>query len=100
MSENHYLPEGALIGTAENREALSSPAALERAMQQGKILEGVATLCDGALNLIVDLGCMKGIMYKNEVSYTAEGEAQKDIAIISRVGKAVAFRVLAIRRDE
>lgn len=100
MSENHYLPEGSLIGTVENREALSSFASLERAMQQGKILEGVATLCDGSLNLIVDLGCMKGIIYKNEVSYTAEGETQKDIAIISRVGKAVAFRVIAIRQDE
>ena len=100
MSENHYLPEGALIATPENREALSSLASIERAMQQGKILEGIATLCDGSLNLIVDLGCMKGIIYKNEVSYTAEGEPQKDIAIISRVGKAVAFSVLAIRRDE
>ncbi len=100
MSENHYLPEGSLLATSENIEALSSPQALERAMQQGKILEGVVTLCDGALNLIVDLCCMKGIIHKHEVCYTPSGEAQKDIAVISRVGKAVAFRVLAIRRDD
>lgn len=100
MSENLYLPEGSLIGTPENSEALSSVANLERAMQQGRILEAIVTLCDGALNLVVDLGCVKGIMYKSEVSFTPDGEVQKDIAVISRVGKAVAFRVLAIRKDE
>lgn len=100
MSENHYLPEGSLLASAENTEALSSPAALERAMQQGRILEAVAVLCDGGLNLLVDLGCMRGIIYKKDVSYTAPGEVLKDIAIISRVGKAVAFRVQAIEKDE
>lgn len=100
MWENQYLPEGALTLLDEVIEAKSSPAALERAIAQGKILEGVAMLCDGALNLWVDLGCMKGVIYRDEVGYTPDGEPLKDIAIISRVGKPVAFRVLAIKENE
>lgn len=100
MSENHYLPEGGLIASSENTEYFACEGTLEKAMQQGKILEAVAVLCDGELNLVVDLLCMKGIIRKEEVSYTAEGETVKDIAVISRVGKAVAFKILGFERTE
>ena len=100
MWENVYLPEGSLLKCEDVIEAKSSPATLERAMQQGKIIEGVVTLCDGALNLWVDLGCMKGIIYRDEVGYTVPGEHQKDIAIISRVGKPVAVRVTSIATND
>ena len=39
-----YLPEGALLYTAENRAALSSVSAMERAMRDGTILEARTTL--------------------------------------------------------
>ena len=39
-----YLPEGARLATQENREATASLVALERAMNTGMILEGIATL--------------------------------------------------------
>ena len=39
---NRYRPEGTLIATYENREAVSSLSGLERAMQSGRILEGLA----------------------------------------------------------
>ena len=100
MWENQYLPEGSLESLEEVIEAKSSPSALERAMQQGRIIEGTVTLCDGALNLWVDLGCMKGIIYRDEVGYTPDGEPQKDIAIISRVGKSVAVKIVSIRTND
>lgn len=100
MSDNLYLPEGYLIGTPENREWLSTPQNLERAMVCGRILEGMATLCDPSLNLTVDLGCMKGIIPREECTLTAEGESVKDIAVITRVGKAVCFRVKRIAFHE
>ena len=34
---NNYRPEGAIISTYENREALSSLQGIEKAMQNGKI---------------------------------------------------------------
>ena len=94
---NRYLPEGSLIGTRENREYVSSLSGLERAMGDGRILEGVAVSCDKELNITVDLYGIKGIIPKNEVLYSDEGP--KDIAVITRVGKAVAFKVIGFERD-
>ena len=91
---NKYLPEGSLIGTHENREYITSVSGLEKAMACGKILEAMAVMCDGALNLTVDLCGVKGIIPKEEVLYT-EGEL-KDIAVITRVGKPVCFKVIGI----
>ncbi len=93
---NFYRPEGELMASAENREALASPAALERAMREGRILEAPATLCDGQMRLHVDLGCMRGEIQREEAVWCRRGEPLKDIAVISRVGKPVAFRVLRI----
>ena len=95
---NKYLPEGALISTAENREAISSVFGLERAMQTGKILEAQAIMCDGDMNVTVDLYGIKGMITKNEMLFT-EGE-QKDIAIITRIGKPICFKVLGFDTDE
>lgn len=99
MLKNKYLPEGMLSGTPENIELLSSVAGLEKAIAVGKILEAPAVLCDGALRLTVDLGGgMKGIIPREEVAYTGSGEV-KEVAILSRVGKPVCFKVTSIERD-
>ena len=91
-----YKPEGSRIGTAENQAYISTPAGLERAMLEGAVVEGVATLCDSRFCLHVDLGCAKGMVEAEEAVWCREGEARKDIAIITRVGKPVAVRVLAL----
>lgn len=94
---NTYKPEGKLIGTSENREFLSSLASLERACAAGKILESVATFCrDGekGKELFFELGAIRGIMPQNEVEYSKTGETAKDIAVITRVGKAVCFKII------
>ena len=94
---NRYLPEGSLIGTRENREYVTSEVGLERAMAEGKILEGMAISCDRELNITVDLYGIKGIIPKSEALYSEEGF--KDIAVITRVGKAVAFKVIGMEKD-
>ena len=91
-----FRPEGSRISSPENREYLSSLASLERAMLGGVILEGLVTLCDSDLCLHVDLHCAVGLIRPEEAVYCRSGEERKDIAIITRVGKPVAFRILAI----
>ena len=95
--KNTYKPEGLKFMSAENREYLYSPTALEKAMVSGKILEAAATMCDSAMSLYVNLGCMEGIIERSE-SALAEGEI-KDIAIITRVGKPVCFKILSIEKN-
>lgn len=93
---NGYKPEGMKITTAENKEYLASIAGLERAMNNGIILEGLATLCDGDLRLHVDLGCAEGIIDPDEAVFCRAGEERKDIAIITRVGKPISFIILSM----
>lgn len=97
--QNQYLPEGLLMGTAQNREYISSQAGLERAMQQGKILEAPAAMCDSELNLYIDLGGIRGIMPREEVAFCRPGEEIKQIAVITRVGKPVCFKVVSISEE-
>ncbi len=91
-----YKPEGARIGTSENREYLATPAGLERAMNSGAIVEGTVTLCDSRLCLHVDLHCAQGIIEPEEAVFCRPGEERKDIALITRVGKPVAVRILGL----
>ena len=93
---NKYLPEGSLIATPENREYISSLQGLERARGEGKILEGVVTKCDSnSMRLYVDLYGITGVIEREECLI---GDEIKDIAIITRVGKAVAFKVMQITK--
>ena len=98
--ESGFLPEGSLLHTARNRRALSSLFGLQEAMQSGQILEGRVTLCDAAHDLHVDLGCMKGIIPRLEGAAGIADGTVRDIALISRVGKPVAFRVTGFDTDE
>lgn len=100
MLTNTYKPEGMLMNLPENREAMESRAALERAMVQGKILEGAAVLCDSRLALHVDLGCMEGIIPREEALFCRPGEEIKDIAVITRVGKTVCFKVMGFCEED
>ena len=91
---NSYLPEGYLFGTRENREYISSRAGLERAKSEGKILESTALLCDSKMRLHVDLYGIVGIIDRCEAVYNQDSSDVKDIAIITRVGKPVCFKVM------
>lgn len=95
-----YKPEGWLIDTFENRTALKSQATLHEAYQSSRILEARATLCDNAHNLMVDLGCMRGIIPREEGAWGLNDGTTRDIAIISRVNKPVCFFITGFEKDE
>lgn len=95
-----FKPEGTLLPTAQNARILSSPTLLREAYKSGTPLEGRAVLCDGEHNLHVDLGCMRGIIPKNEGALGIEDGSVRDIALISRVNKAVIFRIIGFDADK
>ena len=94
-----FKPEGQLITTEENKRYLSSPFALRDAFYSEAFLEGRVTRCDSEHNLHVDLGCMRGIIPRNEGALGIEEGTVRDIALISRVNKPVVFVVTGFRSD-
>ena len=94
MNTKTYKPEGWIGAGSDTRETYYSQSALEKAAATGKILEARVTLCDEAFSLHVDLGAMKGKIPRAEAVYNVTGEEIKDIAVITRVGKNVAFKVV------
>lgn len=90
-----FYPEGFMHNTTDGADKLSLRA-LEESLEKGKILEAVVTLCDAEHNLIVDLGKIRGIIPRNEGAVGIAEGSVRDIALISRVGKSVAFIVTDI----
>lgn len=95
-----YMPEGFLITTAENRSRMSSYFALNECRENGVILEAPCIICDSRHNLIVDLGCMRGIIPREEGAIGISEGTTKDIALISRVNRPVCFIVRDFCRGE
>ena len=101
--ETTYLPEGQLLTTTRNRDYTATLQGLERAMETGAIIEGTAVLCDGELNLHIDFPALpgvRGMIPRCEAVWNRDGETPKDIAILTRVGKAVACKVTGIEHSE
>lgn len=96
----NYLPEGLLMGTAENDSCLRSADALSESIRSQKILEARCSVCDSKHNLIVDLPCMRGVIPREEGALGIAEGTTKDIALISRVNKPVCFVVKDVARDE
>ena len=95
-----YYPEGMLIETEENKNSLKSLSAIRGCIAGGKILEALAVVCDNEHNLIIDLGCMRGVIDRSEGAIGIADGSVRDIAIISRVNKPVCFKVIDIITDE
>lgn len=95
-----FHPEGQLIDTVENRNSLKSLSQLAEACHEGKILEARAIVCDSAHNLIVDLGCAKGIIPRIEGAVGIKEGNIRDIAVISRVNRPVCFVVTGFEKGE
>ncbi len=97
---NQYQPEGTLLTTPQNQEYLHTRQGLERAMERGAIVEAPAILCDSAFDLHVALGGrLRGIIPREEAQYLPDDEI-KDIAILTRVGKPVCFKVLGFEKRD
>lgn len=88
---NNYLPEGMGL-----QKGGYTPELLRRAKLEGTILQAPVLLCTQERDLVVDLGCCTGHISRNEAAIGAPDGTVRDIAILSRVGKAVSFRVLDI----
>ena len=97
---NGFYPEGKLYNTQENKKFMLSPATLLDAQIRGIVLEAPVIMCDTDHNLIVNLGCMKGIIPRNEGAIGIDRGATRDIALISRVGKPVCFMINEIKSDQ
>jgi len=96
---NQYTPEGNLISTFQNHELISSYKGLEKALEKQIILEAPVIMCDHNFNLHVSLGSkIRGIMPRDEVQFSPKEET-KDIAILTRVGKPVCFKVIGFEKD-
>ncbi len=88
-----YLPEGLLINTQENDKYIGDIQHLQSACEAKIILEAKADMCTKNHDLIIKLPCIKGYMPREEACLGIKEGKTKDIAIISRVGKAVSFIV-------
>lgn len=98
---NVYRPEGSLIKNPENRDYLASRAGLEHALEKQIILEAPAILCDRDFSLHISVSPhIRAIIPRDEVQYTKNGEQVKDIAILTRVGKPVCFKVIGFSEQE
>ncbi len=95
-----YLPEGKLINSRENIQALKSPDSIRDAYKIGTVLEARVVLCDNEHNLHVDLGCMSGLIPREEGAIGISDGTTRDIALISKVNKPVCFIVTDFAFDE
>ena len=94
-----FYPEGHLIESHENEEYLKCFSGLVDACNSHKILEAKAVLCDKEHNLIVDLGCMKGIIPRDEGAIGIKEGLVRDIAVISKVNRPVCFVVTGFAKN-
>ena len=89
-----------LITDPRNYEMTKSYDGLKYAMERQIILESSVTMCDHQFNLFVDLGQgIKGIVPRDEVVYSSSGPV-KDIAILTRVGKTISFKIIGFSSNE
>lgn len=95
---NIYQPEG--YSTINSVPQFRTIAQLNEAIAQQKTFEARAVVCDSDHNLIVDLGCIKGIIPREECAIGISEGYTRDIAIISRVNKPVAFKIVELKTDE
>lgn len=92
-----YYPEGI---NNELCKTFNSMDEIKQAIQNGDIIEGRVLLCDSEHSLHLDLGIIRGIIPRDEGSLEIGVQSKKDIALISRVNKRVAFKIVGLRRDE
>lgn len=86
-----YYFEGKLLGSEKNLAALKSRETLEEARLNGQVLESIVSMCDREHDLHIDLGCMQGIIPREEGAVGIADGSVRDIALISKVGKPVQF---------
>ena len=92
----NYYPESINF---TNRK-FTSVDEIKSAIANGEIVESKVLLCDREHNLHIDLGVMSGLVPRYEGALGIEEETVRDIALISKVNKPIAFKIVAIKQDE
>lgn len=88
-----YLPEGSLLNRPENLAKCASADSLLRCVSTREVLEGVAMASDAQRNLFVRVGPFTGLIPRQETALGIREGSTREIAILARVGKPVAFVV-------
>lgn len=88
-----YLPEGSLLDRPDNLAKCASADSLLRCVATREVLEGTAISCDAQRNLSVKLGPFTGVIPRAEAALGISEGSTREIAILARVGKPVAFVV-------
>ena len=96
MPQGKYMPEG-LFDSQLMASYINSEAGMTKAMETGAILQGTVTRCDSRHNLYCDVGAFKGIIPRNEAVFDTDSPS-KEIAVISRVGKPVCFKIIGFEK--
>lgn len=94
-----YLPEGSKLYLEENLRAVANLDGLRTALRSGAVLEGLVVSCDPAHNLIVELPCGRAVIPRTECALGIAEGTTREIAILSRVGRPVAFCVQEVCAD-
>ena len=95
MPENKlYPPEGLRPPSSFTLQSL------REAMEQNTVLEDRVLRCDAGHNLLLSLGGIQARIPREEVLSPWISGAQRDIAVLSRVGKPTCFQVSALQADE
>lgn len=95
LRRNNYLPEG--IGPLfPSGQPLAS---LQEAIEKQAILSGTAIRCDSRRNLHLRFGGYEGVIPRSEAVHPSISGSDRDIAVLSRVGKETCFTVKDIQID-
>lgn len=95
MRRSDYLPEGTGPLFAEHQPL----SVLQEAMERQTVLEGMAIRCDGRRDLTVRFGGWEGTIPRIDAVHPAISGAERDIALLSRVGKPTCFTITRIAVD-
>ncbi len=95
MRRHEFLPEG-MAPLFPDGQPLS---AIERAMADQQVLTGLALRCDSGRTLHVRFGGWEGVIPRSEAVHPAISGAERDIAVLSLVGKPVSFVVTELSID-
>ncbi|MBR1384405.1 MAG: S1 RNA-binding domain-containing protein [Ruminococcus sp.] len=93
---NRYLPEGFITTDNAVNRYTQTELGMNEAMDKGLILEAKALMCTGEHDIIVDLPCGRGIIRREEGALGIKEGTTRDIALLSKVGKKICFKVTDI----
>ena len=95
LHRDEFLPEGVGPLFPEHQPL----TALREAMDRQTVLTGLALRCSSQGELAIDLGGYEGIIPREDAVHPAVSGAQREIAVLSRVGLPVSCTVTKIEVD-